>query len=206
MLRICNDPREHVQPLIKHAMACQHEQIHCGSWPTFFPEDPKNFLYGLMPTMHKTACRAYAAEVGCFYIAATSPFTANCIDAIAGGNENIKQALQLGGGSSLILDAHGKDLVSQIDPAAEGILYAEIDLAERYLPLSVLDTVGHYSRPDVFKVSFDQRPKHLVVVGGHGEERKHAIRKLRGEQFGSVVGTDEQTSGEIFVEGFGVGS
>ena len=45
--------------------------------------------------------------------------------------------------------------------AGEGqeILTAELDLAEVEEGLASLDTDGHYSRPDVFELSVDTRPK-----------------------------------------------
>lgn len=178
-------------------MACQDEQIHCASWPTFFPEDPKYFLYGVMPPMYKATCRSYALEVGCFYISATSPYTASCIDAIAGANDEVKQSMQVGGGSSLILDPQGRDLAAPLDHTAEGILYAELDLSERHLARSALDTVGHYARPDVFKVLFDPRPKEVVAVGGHGSERGSAARKLREELFRGDARPEETPPSEL---------
>ncbi|MEL7219216.1 MAG: nitrilase-related carbon-nitrogen hydrolase, partial [Pseudomonadota bacterium] len=41
----------------------------------------------------------------------------------------------------------------------EEILRAELDLTEIGQGLASLDTDGHYSRPDVFELSVDTRPK-----------------------------------------------
>lgn len=182
-------------------MACQDEAIHCASWPTFFPEDAERFLYGVMPTMYKATCRSYALEVGCFVISATSPYTVDCINTIAGSSETVRQSMQVGGGSSLILDPQGRDLATPLDPTAEGIMYAVVDLSERHLARSALDTVGHYSRPDVFKVLFDPRPKQVVVVGGHGSEPQSGVRKLRDELFGRDVRSSDMAHSESSWEG-----
>ncbi|KAJ3521573.1 hypothetical protein NM208_g13226 [Fusarium decemcellulare] len=53
-----------------------------------------------------------------------------------------------GGGFSTIFSPFGQELVEPLQPDEEGILYAEIDIKEKYKAKQNLDTVGHYSRPD----------------------------------------------------------
>jgi nitrilase len=45
----------------------------------------------------------------------------------------------------------------------EGILYAEIDVADVQAQRRMLDPVGHYSRPDVFTLTVNTRPQRSVV-------------------------------------------
>jgi nitrilase len=45
----------------------------------------------------------------------------------------------------------------------EGILYAELDLGEVRRTRLEFDPVGHYSRPDVFRLEVDERPKPTVA-------------------------------------------
>lgn len=44
-----------------------------------------------------------------------------------------------------------------------GILTAELDLGEIVRAQLDLDVVGHYARPDVFKLSVDERPSRSVT-------------------------------------------
>jgi nitrilase len=44
----------------------------------------------------------------------------------------------------------------------EGILYAELDAATARRARAEFDAVGHYSRPDVFRLSVDERAKPQV--------------------------------------------
>lgn len=55
-------------------------------------------------------------------------------------------------GNSCIIDPKGKIIAGPLE-AAEGILYAEIDLDLISEAKRMFDVVGHYSRPDVFNFS-----------------------------------------------------
>ncbi|GMK55023.1 hypothetical protein CspeluHIS016_0200790 [Cutaneotrichosporon spelunceum] len=165
---------EHLQPLIKHTMATQHEHIHASSWPTFFPDDGPVFSVG--PTANTAACRVYAMEVGCFVVAASSPLTSACIAAVAGGDASVSAMLGLGGAASMIFDPLGRELASPLPHDAEGIVYATLSPVTRGLSGCLLDTVGHYSRPDVLSVNFDQRLRSVVAGAG----------RLRGEIYPEV--------------------
>jgi nitrilase len=65
-------------------------------------------------------------------------------------------------GNSAIVDPMGKILAG---PARheETILFAEIDLAAVHAARRFFDPVGHYSRPDIFQLLVDTRPRPPVV-------------------------------------------
>ncbi len=53
----------------------------------------------------------------------------------------------------------------------ETIVYGEIDLAQVAVVKRALDVAGHYSRPDVVRLLFDQSPHSpLVTADGAAEE------------------------------------
>ena len=61
----------------------------------------------------------------------------------------------------------GEDAATELIQAgplrhAEGILTAELDLNEIARTRFDLDVVGHYARPDIFRLSVDERPKKSV--------------------------------------------
>ncbi|NQV05808.1 nitrilase [bacterium] len=72
------------------------------------------------------------------------------------------------GGGSCIVDPHG-DFLAGPDRDGESILTAEIDLAEITRGAYDFDAVGHYARPDVFRLTVDERPKPPVVEGPIGD-------------------------------------
>jgi nitrilase len=70
-------------------------------------------------------------------------------------------------GGSCIVDPFGNFLAGP-NLEGEAILVAEIDPAQIVRGKYDLDVVGHYSRPDIFQLHVDERPKLPVVV--HGAE------------------------------------
>jgi nitrilase len=67
-------------------------------------------------------------------------------------------------GWSAIVDPDGELMAGPL-VAEEGILYAEIDAARLHAERSKFDPVGHYARPDVFRLVLDESPKRTVEPG-----------------------------------------
>jgi nitrilase len=59
--------------------------------------------------------------------------------------------------------APGGEIVAGPVTDREEIVYAEVDLAEVRRHRQYFDPVGHYSRPDVFSLSVDTRPRRPVT-------------------------------------------
>jgi AAA ATPase domain len=67
-------------------------------------------------------------------------------------------------GYSVIVDPAGTVLAGPL-VREEGILYATLDLDAARARRRLFDPVGHYNRPDVFRLVVDDRPKpHLVSL------------------------------------------
>ena len=63
-----------------------------------------------------------------------------------------------GGGFAQIYGPDGRALADRLPSDAEGILYADINLAEIAMAKQAADPVGHYSRRDVFTLLFNDQP------------------------------------------------
>ncbi len=75
-------------------------------------------------------------------------------------------------GGSVIIAPLGEELAGPLSDS-EGILYADLDLAQVVRSRFDFDVVGHYSRPDIFQLLVDERSKPSVLsrVGGPAESR-----------------------------------
>jgi nitrilase len=66
-------------------------------------------------------------------------------------------------GGSCIVDPFG-NFIAGPNTDGEAILIAEIDIAQVVRGKYDLDVVGHYSRPDIFQLHVDERPKRSVTT------------------------------------------
>ena len=65
-------------------------------------------------------------------------------------------------GGSVIVSPHGQ-LLAGPDFSGETILYADIDLEEVVRGKYDFDVVDHYARPDIFRLTVDERPRAAVA-------------------------------------------
>jgi nitrilase len=77
------------------------------------------------------------------------------------------------GGGSCIVDPFGTVLAG---PArgGEAILGADLDLGQIVRGKFDLDVVGHYARPDVFRLTVDTRAQQAVEIRGPEDSSEHA--------------------------------
>src|SRR5262245_35269743 len=143
---------ENYMPLLRMAMYAKGVQLYCA--PT--ADDRDTWL----PTM-----RHVALEGRCFVLSACQFLTrADCppeYRAIQG--DDPKAVLMRGG--SCIVGPLGQVLAGPCF-GAEGILTAELDMAEIVRGKYDFDVVGHYARPDVFRLHVNEAEQAAVVREG----------------------------------------
>ena len=152
---------EHWMPLARAAMHAQYEVLHVAQWPA-------------VKELHQLASRHYAFEGQCFVLAAGSVLSRG--DVLAGFHsldrppaEALKLLEAMPGGDQDLLLQGGSAVIAPDSSYVAGpvfdepcILYAEIRpecIIEGHL---VLDTEGHYSRPDIFGLVVNDRPQQNV--------------------------------------------
>jgi nitrilase len=81
---------------------------------------------------------------------------------LAGVEELANQPEVMCRGGSAIISPLGELLAGPLFDQ-EGILYAELDLAEVARSKFDFDVVGHYARPDVFQLVVNEKPALPVV-------------------------------------------
>ena len=140
---------ENYMPLLRMAMYAKGVQLYCA--PT--ADDRETW----MPTM-----RHVALEGRCFVLTACQYLTRGDCPAdyaVAAGDD---PATVLMRGGSGIVDPLGRVLAGP-NMDGETILTAEIDTAEIARGKYDFDVVGHYARPDVFRLHVNERPTPAVV-------------------------------------------
>ncbi|MRX50644.1 nitrilase [Paracoccus sp. S-4012] len=141
---------ENYMPMLRMHMYSQGVGIYCA--PT--ADDRDTWL----PTMQHIAL-----EGRCFVLTACQHITRGAYSAeheSALGDEGGTVMMR---GGSAIVDPLGRVLAGP-DFSGETILYAEIDPDQILRGKFDFDVAGHYSRPDVFRLTVDDRPKAPVAV------------------------------------------
>lgn len=148
---------EHWMPLARAVMHNSGEVVHIAAWPT-------------VRETYAIASRHYAFEGRCFVLAAgTVQHRDDLLEGLARtGNDSDARALVLSmpdaqlqfGGSMIINPAAAVVAQAGSEPS---VLIADCDPALRNRELAALDTDGHYSRPDIFELRVDRRPRDGVV-------------------------------------------
>ena len=137
---------ESYMPLLRVAYYSKGIQIYLA--PTV---DDRDSWISLMKTI--------ALEGRCFVISACQFFTAADFPSDHPAFE--KEATVLIKGGSCAIDPLG-NVLSEPVFGQETISYVEIDLGEIPRGKFDLDTVGHYSRPDVFQLIVNEKPQNVV--------------------------------------------
>jgi len=81
---------------------------------------------------------------------------------LPGGEDLEKQPQVICRGGSVVVSPLGKVMAGPLWDK-EGILYANLDLAEAARGKMDFDVIGHYSRPDVFDLKIPQQPQPIAV-------------------------------------------
>ncbi|KAI0970137.1 nitrilase [Xylaria arbuscula] len=153
---------EHTQPLLRYYEYSQDVDIHIASWPLIFRECDE-LQYHISSTMCGRLTQAMSMEGACFAVVCTQMVSAENCKKIKIDNWAFVQAP--GGGFSMIYGPTGEPLVEAPDPGKEVILYADLDLRQKWRAKQNLDVVGHYSRPDLLSLKVNTKAASQVEIG-----------------------------------------
>lgn len=139
---------EHYNPLARYALMAQHEEIHVAQFPG-------SLVGPIFGDQIEVTIRHHALESGCFVVNATGWLTEAQIAQIA-PDETLRKALT-GGCMTAIVTPEGKHLVPPLTQG-EGMLVADLDMSLIVKRKRMMDSVGHYARPELLSLNLDNRP------------------------------------------------
>ena len=139
---------EHYNPLARYALMSQHEEIHCAQFPG-------SLVGPIFAEQMEIAIRHHALEAGCFVVNSTGWLTEAQISSIS--SDLIMQKAMRGGCHTAIISPEGKHLAEPITEG-EGLLIADLDMALITKRKRMMDSVGHYARPELLSLLINDKP------------------------------------------------
>jgi nitrilase len=146
---------EHYNPLARFALMAQHEQIHCGQFPG-------SMVGQIFAEQIEVTMRHHALESGCFVVNSTGWLSPEQVQQIT-PDEKLQKVLY-GGCYTAIISPEGSLLCDPITEG-EGMAIADLDFSLITKRKRMMDSVGHYSRPDLLR---------LVLNASQGSVMQHA--------------------------------
>ena len=139
---------EHYNPLARYALMAQHEEIHVAQFPG-------SLVGPIFADQIEVTIRHHALEAGCFVVNATGWLTEAQIAKIS-PDEKLRKGLR-GGCMTAIIAPDGSHVVPPLTNG-EGILVADLDMGLIVKRKRMMDSVGHYARPELLSLVLDNRP------------------------------------------------
>lgn len=169
---------ENHMTLLKAAMATKGEEVHAACWPGYWAyggmgntvRDMTGTRYPLHHSDQDAAVREYAFETQTFVVSASMYLSEDQVpdDFPYKKTTNWKWAM----GGSAIATPFGTYAAEPLF-GEEGLVIADLDLADRIVAKNVFDCMGHYSRWDVVRLQLDREP-----MGPEVGRREDPLAKL----------------------------
>ncbi|MFH8134506.1 Nit6803 family nitrilase [Pantoea osteomyelitidis] len=161
---------EHYNPLARYSLMAQHEAIHCSQFPG-------SLVGPIFAEQMEVTIRHHALESGCFVINATGWLTEAQIEELT-PDPALQKGLR-GGCHTAIISPEGRHLAPPLTEG-EGILIADLDMSLITKRKRMMDSVGHYARPELLSLHINDRPAQYMVHApqqpGEEDERRQPVQ------------------------------
>lgn len=145
---------EHYNPLARYALMAQHEEIHVAQFPG-------SMVGPIFAEQMEVTIRHHALESGCFVVNATGWLSEEQIAKIS-PDEKLRKALR-GGCMTAIVSPEGAHVVPPVTQGEE-MLTADLDMGLIVKRKRMMDSVGHYARPELLHLVLDNRPARAMEI------------------------------------------
>ena len=145
---------EHYNPLARYALMAQHEEIHAAQFPG-------SLVGQIFADQMEVTIRHHALESGCFVVNSCGWLTDDQIEFVTRDIPDAERAILTGGVRggcfTAIVSPEGRLLGTPIT-AGEGMVVADLDMTLITKRKRMMDSVGHYARPELLSLQHDIRP------------------------------------------------
>jgi aliphatic nitrilase len=143
---------ENCNPLARHALMAQGEQLHIATYPsTWLNGGGMSLAEGV-----RIRTEAHCTEAKVFTVAASMFLTEKAKEILAEGDVKLREKLDAAERNPTMIMGPSGELKGPVLREEEGILYADIDIDDCIVQKQFHDLAGYMNRFDIFNLSVDR--------------------------------------------------